>query len=309
MTLDQFCDRIQHLRLDRSGNVAKPYKPLLVAAAVLLIQKGKLATREVLLDGGLVSVFKQLLEALYPRWPYKADARYPFRHLESDGVWTLVPIEGASAELRAARDAHAESWDILRHVRCAQLDSEVFTALSSSFEARVRVLHVLWETYFPADAALKLMHFMVTKAEAIRPALRPGGDGFTERALEEHLERHWDESPFKKMGINLSSRERNGLPGRQVITPVNAIDLLGYRQREREWWVFELKRGRPSDAVVGQVGRYLSWIGEAHRKKGESVCGAIIAERVDRKLRLSAAAVPNLSLWEYDDALQVRQVR
>lgn len=308
MTLDQSCDRLRHLRVDKTGKVPKPYKPLLVAAVVLLIQKGKLATRDVLLDGGLVSVFKQLLEAIYPRWPYKADPRYPFRHLENDGIWSLVPIEGASSELRAARDAHAESWEILRHVRCAQLDAGLFADLASRFDARVRVLQVLWETYFPADAALKPMRFVASEEQTARPKPGPGSDGFTARALEEHLERHWEETPFRKMGITLSSREKNSLPGRQAITPVNAIDLLGYCQREKEWWVFELKRGRPSDAVVGQVGRYLSWVGEEHRRRGETVRGAIIARRVDRKLRLSAAAMPDLSLWEFDDSLTVRQV-
>jgi len=308
VNLDQFCERLRNLRVDRSGNVAKPYKPLLVAAVVLLIQKGKLASREVLLDGGLVSVFKQLLAELYPRWPYKADPRYPFRHLESDGVWTLVPIEGASAELRAARDTHAESWEILRHVRCAQLDPEVFRTLASNFEGRVRVLQTLWETYFPPDAALKLMRFVASEDQTVRPAIAASGSRFTERALEEHLERHWEETPFERMGIRLASREKDGLPGRQVFTPVNAIDLLGYRKREKEWWVFELKRGRPSDAVVGQVGRYLSWITEAHRTAGESVKGAIIARRVDRNLRFSAKAIPGLSLWEFDEALRVRQI-
>lgn len=308
MTLDQFCDRLRNLRVDRSGNVPKPYKPLLVAAVVLLIQKGKLASREVLLDGGLVSVFRQLLAAIYPRWPYKADPRYPFRHLESDGVWSLVAIEGASAELRAARDAHAESWDILRHVRCAQLDPEVFAALASRLEARIRVLQLLWETYFPPAAALTLMRFVTSEEQTVRPTPVPDGEGFTERALEEHLERHWDETPFKAMGINLSSRERNGLPGRQVFTPVNAIDLLGYRRREREWWVFELKRGRPSDAVVGQVGRYLGWLREAHAHGREAVCGAIIARHIDRKLQLSARAMAGVTLWRFDESLKVEQV-
>ena len=308
MTFDEFCDRLRNLRVDRSGNVPKPYKPLLVAAVVLLIQKGKLASREVLLDGGLVSVFRQLLAELYPRWPYKADPRYPFRHLESDGIWNLVPIEGASAELRAARDAHDESWDILRHVRCAQLDPEIFALLAAKFDRRVHVLQILWENYFPPEAALKLMRFVAAEERTSRPQVTPSSGSFTERALEEHLERHWDETPFQKMGIRLSSRESYGIPGRQVFTPVNAIDLLGYRKREKEWWVFELKRGRPSDAVVGQMGRYLTWISKEHKGQGESVCGAIIARRVDRKLRLSAAAMPSVSLWEFDESLGVNRV-
>jgi hypothetical protein len=41
MTFDEFCDRLTNLRLDRSGGVAKPYKPFLAAAVVILIHKGK----------------------------------------------------------------------------------------------------------------------------------------------------------------------------------------------------------------------------------------------------------------------------
>jgi hypothetical protein len=32
MTLEEFCSRLEHLRLDRSDGRVKPYKPLLVAA-------------------------------------------------------------------------------------------------------------------------------------------------------------------------------------------------------------------------------------------------------------------------------------
>lgn len=310
MSLDELCERLKHLRRDRAGGVAKPYKPLLMAAVVLLIQKRKITNPSVLLDGGLRSAFAQLLNALFPSWPYSAKAEYPFRHLENDGIWKLIPIEGASEELRAARDAKAEAWDVLRHVRCAQLDSEVFACLARRFDARVRVLQILWETYLPPDAALKLMRFM-TYGEDDRAGTRlltANGQAFTEKALEEHLEQHWDETPFAAIGIELARRDVHGFAGRQVFTPVNAIDLLGYRKNAREWWVFELKRGRPSDAVVGQVSRYLSWIEDERKKHRERTVGAIIARHADRKLRYAARANPRLSVWEYDDELTLQQV-
>jgi hypothetical protein len=45
--VEQFVSRIRQLRLDRSKGVAKPYKPLLVAAVVLLIAKGKLRSPDI----------------------------------------------------------------------------------------------------------------------------------------------------------------------------------------------------------------------------------------------------------------------
>jgi hypothetical protein len=93
-----------------------------------------------------------------------------------------------------------------------------------------------------------------------------------------------------------------------VFTPVNAIDLLGFEPTARRWWVFELKRGRSADRVVGQVSRYLGWIGEERRGSRESAVGAIIVRKADPKLCYAVKANERLSLWEFDDALQVKQV-
>ena len=34
----------------------------------------------------------------------------------------------------------------------------------------------------------------------------------------------------------------------------------GFQPARRTWWVFELKKGRPADRVVGQVSRYCGWL-------------------------------------------------
>ena len=87
---------------------------------------------------------------------------------------------------------------------------------------------------------------------------------------------------------------------------MNSIDLLGFRRTNREWWVFELKRDRPSDAVVGQTSRYLTWVTQEHRQ--DRARGAIIARRSDQKLLYAVRANPRLSLWEFDADLRVHQV-
>jgi hypothetical protein len=286
----------------------KPYKPVLVAAVLILIHKGKQPTRNVFLDGGLRSAFHQLLDLLFPRWPKKSKAEYPFRHLENDGVWNLIPIEGASSELRAAKAAHAEAWDVLRHVRCAQLDEAVFQRLATSFEDRFRVLRLLARKYFPPGTSGRLWDFLGDDLPSA-PVLRVAeGERISERALEEHLEMHWEETPFARSGVELARREDHGWPCRQVFTPVNAIDLLGFEPAARRWWVFELKRGRSADRVVGQVSRYLGWIGEERRGNRESAVGAIIVRTADPKLRYAVKSNERLSLWEFDDDLNVSQV-
>jgi hypothetical protein len=308
LTFETFCERLGNLRQDRSGGLVKPYKPVLLAAVVILIHKGKQPNRSVFLDGGLRSAFHQLLAALYPRWPHQAKPEYPFRHLENDGVWKLVPIDGASSALSAARDAHSEAWDVLRHVRCAQLDEDVYRRLATSFEDRFRVLQLLARRYFPPETSGRLFDLLGMDLLAVPVPRAADGEMLTERALEEHLELHWSDTPFALSGVELASREKHGWPGRQVFTPVNAIDLLGYEARARRWWVLELKRNRSADVVVGQVSRYLGWIAEERRGHRESAVGGIIVRQADAKLRYAVKANDRLSLWEFDDQLALRQV-
>jgi hypothetical protein len=308
MTFDDFCARAAHLRRAVVRGEPMPYKPLLLAAVVVLIHKGKITSRHILLDGGVKSAFRQLLRAVYPTWPFDGQPHYPYRHLETDGIWRLEPIPGAEARLATARAEHLESWEILRHVRCAAMDEEVFATLAASAEARFRLVRLLCTTYLPADAERKIFGVMGSAERASEPIEPPPATAtLTERALEEHLERHWSDTPFAAMGVALAREDTHGFAGRQVLTPVNAIDLLGYQQPARCWWVIELKRGRPNDAVVGQISRYVGWLMQQRAGAGETAVGAIIAGQADDKLRHAVRPHPSISLWTYDEALRIER--
>jgi hypothetical protein len=308
MNFDRFVEAIRHLRRDRSGGKPKPYKPLMLASVVILIHKGEIRTREVFLDGGLESVFFQLLRKLYPGEFGSARPLYPFLHLESDRVWKLVPKDGAVGSLRSARAAGASAWRVLKSVRCAELDADVFEALATSFQNRFRVLQTLIQSYdLPRDRTGFLWDLLSTEEQDAAVPVAREPLIVTEKALEQHLQDHWNATEFAELGIELANEEEHGFAGRQVLTPRNTIDLLGYRRAAREWWVFELKKGRSSDAVVGQVQRYMGWM-SAQAKPRERVRGAIIVGRADENLKASVASNERLSLWQYDEELRVRRV-
>jgi hypothetical protein len=63
-----------------------------------------------------------------------------------------------------------------------------------------------------------------------------------------------------------------------------------------------------ADRVVGQVSRYLGWIAEERRGNRETAVGAIIVRNADPKLRYAVKANDRLSLWEFDEHLDVKQV-
>jgi len=63
--------------------------------------------------------------------------------------------------------------------------------------------------------------------------------------------------------------------------------------------VVELKRGRASDVVVGQVLRYMGFVKEEIAENDQSVEGVIIALEDDKKLRRALAAMPSVSFYRY----------
>jgi len=307
-SLTRFIDRLSNLRLDASRGPVKPYKPLLVAACIALIAKRKITTPFVLLDGALKSAFEQLLREIHPDWPFRADVRLPFRHLETDGVWTLVPVDGAFGRLEALRAAGARAREVLRHVACARIDPDVFRTLARDAGRRNEVLSALADRYLPPSAGAAFLRLLGEAREAPAATLPRNVCPLTERAIEEYIAENWSQTPFAAMGIALAARERHGMAGRQQFTPVNSIDLLGYRARRREWWIIELKRGRAADAVVGQVSRYLGWVAEERGPRGESAVGAVLAGGADTKLRYAVRANPRLSLWTYDASFRITRV-
>jgi hypothetical protein len=303
--VDHFLATLRRLRVDRSKGVAKPYKPLLLAALVLLIGKGKIRSPEVALDGGLTSAFRQLLARLFPDWKLGRSPDYPYRHLETDGLWKLVARDGHVDGLRAARGMGGRARTVLRHVAFAQMDASVFAALAGSPSLRAQVLDTIADWYLPAGSRAALAAFESGGALGVETTT---SEILTEKALEEALVSEWSRTAFAELGVELARPERHGRQCRQVLTPVNAIDVLGYHPEDREWWVIELKHGRPADEVVGQVSRYLGWVSEECARRGETARGAIVARDADQKLRYAVRANPRLTLWTWEYELRVSRV-
>ncbi|MEE9249451.1 MAG: endonuclease NucS domain-containing protein [Dehalococcoidia bacterium] len=139
---------------------------------------------------------------------------------------------------------------------------------------------------------------------AILPAA--GGsplDRLIETKLEQWLVEHWQEVDF---GSKLKLYEEDGeAVGQQYNTGVvGTIDLLCEDEESGDLVVIELKRGRPSDEVVGQLARYLGWT-QRHLANGRRVRGIILAPEFDDKLRYAAAAIPDSTLLRYQTRFDV----
>jgi hypothetical protein len=102
-----------------------------------------------------------------------------------------------------------------------------------------------------------------------------------EAYLEEFLLTNWDRIDW---GRPLELREREGVSGNQFTTPIGRLDLLCTDATSGALVAIELKRGRPPDAVVGQIARYLGWLRHNLAAPGQDVEGTIVAQDIDNRL-------------------------
>lgn len=120
-------------------------------------------------------------------------------------------------------------------------------------------------------------------------------------ALEEHLEdflvKNWKST---ELGKHYDIYEEDGeMVGQQYPSDTGEIDILAISKDKKELLVVELKRGRASDAVVGQIQRYMGYVKDELTEAGQSVRGVIIAFEDDQKIQRALSVAQNIDFYTY----------
>ncbi|MBW1796162.1 MAG: DUF91 domain-containing protein [Deltaproteobacteria bacterium] len=103
-------------------------------------------------------------------------------------------------------------------------------------------------------------------------------------------------------------KDQDGIFGRQYPTEVGTIDLLCL-DAKNNFVVIELKRGRESDRVVGQISRYIGWVKANLAKDSMEVRGIVVVHKPtdkypkDDKLFYAILANPKIELRYYEISL------
>jgi len=129
-------------------------------------------------------------------------------------------------------------------------------------------------------------------------------------ALETHLEdflvQNW---PHTELGKEYDIYEEEGeRVGQQYPTDTGALDILAISKDKRRLLVVELKKGRASDVVVGQILRYMGYVQEELAEEGQTVQGAIIAHEDDQRIRRALAIVPNIVFYRYQVSFKLLKI-
>src|SRR3989344_3166715 len=118
-----------------------------------------------------------------------------------------------------------------------------------------------------------------------------------EKHLEEFLVQNWNSTELGKQ-YNIYEEEGE-LVGQQYPSDTGPIDILAISKDKKTILVIELKKGRASDVVIGQVQRYMGYVKEELAEEGQTVKGTIIAFEDDVKINRALAVAPNIEFYTY----------
>jgi len=120
-------------------------------------------------------------------------------------------------------------------------------------------------------------------------------------ALEKHLEdflvHNWQ---YTELGKKYEIYTEDGeIVGQQYPSDTGPIDILAISKDKKELLVVELKRGKASDAVIGQIQRYMGFIKDERAELGQIVKGVIIALDNDKRIKRALSVTNNIEFYRY----------
>ncbi len=129
-------------------------------------------------------------------------------------------------------------------------------------------------------------------------------------ALEKHLEHFLVENWSKtELGATYDIYTEDGqLVGQQYPSDTGPIDILAISKDKKTLLVVELKRGRASDRVVGQIQRYMGYVKDDLAEADQQVKGAIIALEDDLRIRRALSVAQNIEFYRYQLSFKLSKV-
>lgn len=126
-------------------------------------------------------------------------------------------------------------------------------------------------------------------------------------ALEKHLEdflvKNWGHT---ELGKHYNIYEEDGeLVGQQYPSDTGPLDILAISKDGKTLLVVELKKGRVSDNVVGQIQRYMGYVKEELAEDGQEVKGVIIGLDDDIRIRRALSVTTNIEFYRYKVRFQL----
>ena len=119
-----------------------------------------------------------------------------------------------------------------------------------------------------------------------------------EKYLEDFLVSNWQNTVLgKTYDIYTEDGEK---VGQQYPSDTGPIDILAISKDKNELLIVELKKGRASDSVVGQIQRYMGYVKDELAEPGQRVKGVIIALEDDLRIKRALSVTQNIDFFRYE---------
>lgn len=126
-----------------------------------------------------------------------------------------------------------------------------------------------------------------------------------EKHLEEFLVQNWNNTV---LGKDYEIYQVDGeIVGQQYPTDTGAIDILAISKDKKSLLVVELKKGRASDVVVGQIQRYMGYVKEELAESNQKVQGIIIALEDDNRIKRALSVANSIKFYKYQVSFKLYQ--
>jgi restriction system protein len=128
-------------------------------------------------------------------------------------------------------------------------------------------------------------------------------------ALEKHLEdflvKNWNST---ELGREYTIYQEEGeIVGQQYPSDTGPIDILAISKDKKTLLVVELKRGRVSDNVVGQIQRYMGFVKDELAESNQTVKGVIIGLEDDLRIRRALSVTNNIEYYRYEVSFKLNK--
>jgi len=128
-----------------------------------------------------------------------------------------------------------------------------------------------------------------------------------EKYLEEFMVTNWANTVLAEKYSILT--EDGEVVGQQYETDTGPIDILAISKDQKTLLVIELKKGRASDVVIGQIQRYMGYVSEELAEDDQEVRGLIIALEDDIRIRRALAVTKGIDFFRYEVSFRLIPAR
>ena len=219
--------------------------------------------------------------------------------IEKDAIVICPDLDGNFLPCRVVSDYYYQKGDDPYHRRKVEWfrnpikRSDMSKPLLSSLQAQNTLIDI--SKY--SDEIESLINNDVIKLHSNDPTIEEPSEFALEKHLEDFLIKNWKKTD---LGKEYDIYEEDGiLVGQQYQSDTGPIDILAISKDKKTLLVVELKKGRVSDNVVGQIQRYMGFVKQDLAESNQNVKGVIIGHDDDVKIQRALSVTNNIEFYKY----------